>query len=450
MSLGAAKWLPIVSLVVLAGCSAAPAPPPVGPASALPTATTTAEPTATATQSPSPSEQPSASAAEQAPNGTWQGELGDDTATFPVFLQFADCVAIGEVCGEIEYSDPQRPELVFCAPTLTFQGFEDGRSVFVEGPGYRPMECFPSTLKFAFTDATTMEVEQYGDDGPAFGHGELHQLTADVPEPTAVPPLAAIEGLGSAKFALDLGGWTTQYASGSESRAYFPVPGRVVDVDLASGAATDLASYDNPTAADDPHSVWWDDDGLWVARAEDRTLELLDAAGQSVQSVDLDQAPYAMTVDGDTVWVTSFFDSMVMRVNATSGEVEATIEVENPTGIAVGGGSVWVIEHRLNNLLRIDSQANEVADTISLGEGGEDPVCGMCVENVIFAHGSVWTANNWGRSVSRIDPDTLEVTTIPTEHRAWAVTAGDDAIWASQMRRRQRSDRSFAGRRRSS
>ncbi len=151
----------------------------------------------------------------------------------------------------------------------------------------------------------------------------------------------------------------------------------MVGVELETGAATDFAAYENPSGADDPHSVWWGGDGLWVARAEDRALELLDAAGQSVQSAELDQAPYALTVDGDLVWATSFFDSTVMRVNATSGEVEATIDAANPTGIAVGAGSVWVVEHRLNNVLRIDPETNEVAETISLGEAGDSPVCGM-------------------------------------------------------------------------
>ncbi len=91
-----------------------------------------------------------------------------------------------------------------------------------------------------------------------------------------------------------------------------------------------------------------------------------------------------------------------------------------------------MVEHRDGKLARIDPDTNEVMDEITIAEGGDNPVCGLCVENVIFAHDSIWTSNNWGRSVSHIDPHSLEVTVIPTQHEVWAVTATNDAIWASQ------------------
>jgi streptogramin lyase len=70
--------------------------------------------------------------------------------------------------------------------------------------------------------------------------------------------------------------------------------------------------------------------------------------------------------------------------------------------------------------------------TISLGEPGDDPVCSMCVENVVFEYGSAWTANNAGRSVSRVDPSTDQATEIPVELRVWVASA-DDSIWGSQV-----------------
>ena len=61
-------------------------------------------------------------------------------------------------------------------------------------------------------------------------------------------------------------------------------------------------------------------------------------------------------------------------------------------------------------------------------------LCGACVENVIVADGSVWTSDNYLRSVSRIDPRKNRVTArIELPLRVWAVAAGGGRIWASQF-----------------
>jgi DNA-binding beta-propeller fold protein YncE len=58
----------------------------------------------------------------------------------------------------------------------------------------------------------------------------------------------------------------------------------------------------------------------------------------------------------------------------------------------------------------------------------------MCVENVVVGSEAVWTSNNEGRSVSRIDPESNEVTaTIDLPLRPWQVTTGGGSIWASQF-----------------
>ena len=100
----------------------------------------------------------------------------------------------------------------------------------------------------------------------------------------------------------------------------------------------------------------------------------------------------------------------------------------------VGGGAVWVVAHRSDSLMRIDPSGDEVVATIRLGAPrGENPVCSMCVENVVYAFGSAWTANNAGRSVTRIDAATNEAVEIPVEKRVWAVAATAETIWASQF-----------------
>ncbi len=77
---------------------------------------------------------------------------------------------------------------------------------------------------------------------------------------------------------------------------------------------------------------------------------------------------------------------------------------------------------------------NEVVKEIAVGERGPTDLCGKCIENVVVGDDAVWTSNNEGRSVSRIDPKSNKVTaTIDLPFRVWAVSAGGGSIWASQF-----------------
>ncbi len=247
---------------------------------------------------------------------------------YPVRAVFDGCVTEDEACGELEYTDPAHPDYVLCAPSLIFKGTEADRAVFDEGPGYKSTECFPTTLKFAFVDGETLEVAQYGD-GVQFAEGTLEQESADA-APTPLPELATIDGLTGPDIAVDLGGPTTQYTSASSESAYFPTPGHVVKVDLASGVAETLISYEptdpqGPASVvhdEDPHSVAYDGSDLWVARAEARTLDQVGGDGATLGSIALDHPPYALAVDDETIWATSFDDSVVMRVNTETGRLK--------------------------------------------------------------------------------------------------------------------------------
>jgi YVTN family beta-propeller protein len=143
--------------------------------------------------------------------------------------------------------------------------------------------------------------------------------------------------------------------------------------------------------------------------------------------------PYALALDGNDLWVTSFENDAVVRVDTDSGRAIARVDAMKPTGVAVGGGSVWVAQHDDDSLVRIDPATNAVAATIALGSTGDDPTCGMCVENIVYAFDAVWTANNAGYSITRVDPATGAADEIELAHRAWAVAADVDSIWASQF-----------------
>ena len=305
-----------------------------------------------------------------------------------------------------------QPEFVLCAPRLLYTGIEDGQFVFEEQPAYRADQCFPTTLRLRYVDDDTVAVDQYGEPGKVCCTGEFDKISDEAPPPTQPPADALLADLDGPLSVTDLRGPTTQYVGVSDDAIWFPVNGAVHRIDPATGQI--VATIEVGDAEDgfgDPHAVTAVGDEVWVGVAADRAVARIDPATNTVvETIPLDVIPYALALDGNDLWVTSFENDAVVRVDTESGEATARLDAMKPTGVAVGGGSVWVVQHRDDSLLRIDPESNSVAATIVLGSNGDHPVCGMCVENVIYAFDAVWTANNAGRSITRIDPATESTT----------------------------------------
>jgi streptogramin lyase len=339
------------------------------------------------------------------------------------------------VCGELEYFDPMQPEFVLCAPRLLYRGNEDGQFVFEEQPAYRADQCFPTTLRLRYVDDDTLAVDQYGEPGKVCCTGEFDKVSDEAPPPTQPPADASLAGLDGPLSVTDLHGPTTQYVGVSDDAIWFPVNGAVHRIDPATGhIVATVAVGDADDGFGDPHAVTAVDDEVWVGVAADRAVARIDPATNTVvETIPLDVIPYALALDGNDLWVTSFEDDAVVRVDTKSAVTAARLDAMEPTGVAVGGGSVWVAQHGEASLVRIDPATNAVAATIALGSTGDDPACGMCVENVVYAFDAVWTANNAGYSITRVDPATGAADEVELAHRAWAVAAGVDSIWASQF-----------------
>jgi streptogramin lyase len=371
---------------------------------------------------------------DRVPAGTWDGTVSDPSTAFEARLMLGACVA-GEVCGEIEYLDPMQPEFVLCAPELLYKGTEGEQFVFEEQPAYRAEECLPTTLKLRYVDGDTIALDQYGEPDVVCCTGEFDVVSDEAPPPTTLPTGVSLGGLEGPLTITDLHGPTTQYAAASEDAVWFPVPGAVHRIDPSTGRiVATVAAGDARSDVGDPHGVAASGDTVWVGVLSNRSVVRIDPASNAIaQILDLDVAPYALALDGTDLWVTSFDDDAVVRVDTTTGRQTARLDVHKPTGIAVGAGSVWVVQHRDDSLVRIDPAVNTAVSTIALGSTGDDPGCGMCVENAVFAFDAVWTANNAGRSVTRIDPATGSTVQIALEHRVWAVASDGESLWASQF-----------------
>ena len=364
--------------------------------------------------------------------------MTSEAGTYPVVLWMDGCGHTAEVCGDIEYADPKHPAFTLCAPQLVFMGLDGDRDVFDENPAYRADRCPPATLEIAAVGSSkplTLDVEAYTDSAaPPWAHGTLTQTSPQPPGDEPPPFLPVVESLTGPLSKADLGGPTTKYSAADSSNAYFPIPGALAKVVLGTGQSDEMASNGDVASAGDPNAVTTIGDAIWITRGSTRTLERVDVTPEAAATppIQLPDTPYALAADGATLWVTSLEDSVVMAVDTATGKVVATVDVPYPAGVAVGDGAVWVVEHADGKLARIDPATARVTDEVVLGKG-DDPECGMCADQVIYAFGSAWTANDLGRSITRVDGRSLKATTFPTYNRVWSVAAYGRYIYASEV-----------------
>lgn len=428
-------------VVVVAGaCSAATLPSASAPLAGITEAASPAS-TPRASDHPTPTPAPSATLAQGAPqvvpqgSGTFEGHLASATETFPVLFWIDGCGHPDEICGTIKYADPKHPDFDRCAPLLLLLGQDGDADVFDQVPAYRPDACPRVPLRMARTgtDPLTIEVTPYGDvAAAACCRGTMVQTSDTPPGADQAPRLSAIDGLAGPLTTSDLIGPVTPFSAADAGHAYFPAQGEVISVDLTTGESEELAYNRDYASIVDPASVAAVGDAIWEGRGPSKMLVRVDDSGTG-SSIPLSHPPYALAADGTTLWVTSLDDGVVMAVDTETGQVRTTIDLSSPTGVAVGGGSVWVLEARGNRLARIDPASAKVTAEVALGDADPDPACGMCAESVIYAFGSAWTANNFGRSITRVDGRTLKGTTIPTANRVWSVAAYGNEIYGSQF-----------------
>ncbi len=354
-------------------------------------------------------------------------------------IRLQGCV-VGSACGENEYGVPGDPDMPQCAAELTLTDVTEAGFELAQRLTYQPWNCAPTSLVVLPEADGTIRVEEYGDRSePPCCTGTLTRTSPDVlPSPLPLP--GAIDGLGTPVSVTRLGGGVTQYPATTPGSLWLPLDGsgELARIDTRTGAVRARIPVGDPSHSDlhsDPHAAAAAADGVWVTDAADRSLVLVDPATDiEVRRIALDVAPYALAIDGRRAWVSSFEDSAVVLVDLDAGKRVASAVVASPTGIAVspGGDAVWVVEHRADRLLRLRPETLEVAATVDYGGPGPNDVCGYCIENVIYAEGAVWTADNHRRTVTRVDPRTDGATTYTLPLAAWAVTAGGGRIWASQ------------------
>jgi DNA-binding SARP family transcriptional activator/streptogramin lyase len=205
--------------------------------------------------------------------------------------------------------------------------------------------------------------------------------------------------------------------------------------------------------------------GVWVANAEDGTVDRLDpATGKLVANIGTGADVNDIAVGFGSLWVADGNDGTVTQIDPRLDEREATIplggrglapdpvfyvavgsgyvwatrgdqlvridprtntvdghvSVGTPTGLATGGGSVWVTTQS-ERLLRIDPRKAKETDSQLFASGLSAPV---------YVNGSLWLLNQG--EIQAIDPTTLGVdyTANVASGYPLSLTAGNGALWA--------------------
>jgi hypothetical protein len=114
------------------------------------------------------------------------------------------------------------------------------------------------------------------------------------------------------------------------------------------------------------------------------------------------------------------------RIDPDSNEVTDVVEVPiinlaKPT-IAIGAGSLWIPDEADATVLQIDQSTGTLQNEIQVGS---QPF------GAVFANDAVWVANGQDGTVSRIAPDTLEVTTTTVGGAPTGIVTTGDSVWVS-------------------
>jgi YVTN family beta-propeller protein len=108
-------------------------------------------------------------------------------------------------------------------------------------------------------------------------------------------------------------------------------------------------------------------------------------------------------------------------IDAEAAGIESQVSLAGrPSAIAAGGGFVWVASEADGTVSRIDPETGAV-QTLPL-EGG--------VAGLAYGSGALWVANPEGRTVAQIDPGALRVVqTVAVGNGPSAVAVGQGAVW---------------------
>jgi len=177
--------------------------------------------------------------------------------------------------------------------------------------------------------------------------------------------------------------------------------------------------------------AWFGCEGGYIGRVDvraGRATEIAEDAGllQSPSSTLPEFSDVAFGLG--SLWIVNRTSNEVIELDPLTSQERRRITVsgQEPSAIAVGDGALWVANFGDDTVTKITIPGPGESATLTTTDVGDGPV------DVAVGEKAVWVANQLDRSVSRIDPETSEVTsTIPLGNEPQRLAAGDGRIWVT-------------------
>ena len=139
-------------------------------------------------------------------------------------------------------------------------------------------------------------------------------------------------------------------------------------------------------------------------------------------SVDVSQSASGIGAGFDAAWVVDDLHGTLTRVGATTLDFETYSAPGDMNAIAIGAGAVWLLDSNAGVVTPFHPDAEVFGAPIRVGIGPTDVATGL---------GSVWVTNQGEDTLSRINPITGEVETIPIGGPAAAIAIDEstETVW---------------------
>ncbi len=141
----------------------------------------------------------------------------------------------------------------------------------------------------------------------------------------------------------------------------------------------------------------------------------------AVHRVEVGGSPCGVAVGFDAVWVSVTDDAELVRLDPATGAETGRLALSaKPCEITVTSDSLWVVTQS-GVVDRVDPEALRLRSSVETG---------FASYQAAEAFGAVWVSNRGSQSLTRIDPDTEQTTTVelPGTNAGGLVAAGG-ALW---------------------
>jgi serine/threonine protein kinase len=160
----------------------------------------------------------------------------------------------------------------------------------------------------------------------------------------------------------------------------------------------------------------------WAVSSSGLLVRIDPLTASKEESLDVSQSASGIGVGFDAVWVVDDLHGTLTRADATTLDIVAYPAPGDMNAIAVGAGAVWLLDSNAGVVTPFHHDTGVFGAPIRVGNGPTDVATGL---------GAVWVTNQGEDTLSRIDPITGEVETIPIAGPAAAIAIDEstETLW---------------------